>query len=333
MRQSLREYIPFVLHRWWAMVAFAFGDILGIITTLAGKAILLPSWAWFTIGTVALFIAMFLAFHEVRVERDEVKGGIDSIIKELRNLKVTVGNEEKNAATILYECREQLVHGLNQYPSSQFGNPHPDFYLVAVQLDIMKVIRLEQRRGDEGWDYGYWVPTDLGREVVKYLGKGQPISQTVETQKESLAEKDYWEHFGPKYEVVKADELLLEKDKRGYKMILPVVLKFKNGDDRKRIWIDIRFAKVGFDTILKDGRSEPYELQNEGGKTLSFAPSEEIEIEIKLVAYNFEVEPVLKELIQCHWVSLGTVHSTDNAKEKPLKLLENFNVKVHSIII
>lgn len=183
MQQSLREYIPSVLRRWWAMLVFGVGDILGIITTVAGKALLFPAWAWFSIGTLALFIAMFLAFHKVRVERDEVRGDIDSIIKELHNLKVIVNNEGKNAAAILYGVREQLVNGLTQYPDYRAGNPYPDFYLISVKLNIMKIIRLEQRRDWEGWDEGYWVFTDFGREVVKYLEKEQTTSHEENSQK------------------------------------------------------------------------------------------------------------------------------------------------------
>jgi hypothetical protein len=65
------------------MIVFGAGDIVGIATTIAGKTILLPSWAWFTVGTVGLFIAQFLSFHKVRLERDKKQRDLDNIEREL----------------------------------------------------------------------------------------------------------------------------------------------------------------------------------------------------------------------------------------------------------
>lgn len=65
---------------------FIVGTVLGSIATLSGKTILIPYWAWFAIGIVALFIAQFLAFHKARKERDDLRKKFDSLAEAQPNL-------------------------------------------------------------------------------------------------------------------------------------------------------------------------------------------------------------------------------------------------------
>jgi len=72
------------------LIVFGVGDVLGIATTVTGKIILLPSWAWFTIGTVALFVAQFLAFHKVRGQRDELRERITELEQSKKEIRPRV---------------------------------------------------------------------------------------------------------------------------------------------------------------------------------------------------------------------------------------------------
>jgi hypothetical protein len=66
---SLREYPGLVFQHWLFLFvsigAFLVGLVQEFATTLA-----LPTWAWVAIGVVALALAQFRAFHDVRLSRD-----------------------------------------------------------------------------------------------------------------------------------------------------------------------------------------------------------------------------------------------------------------------
>jgi hypothetical protein len=81
MWKTLKEYIPSIMQRWWATVMFIIGGVLGIFTALTGRMILLPSWAWFIIGIIALFIAQFFTFDKVRKQRDELQDKLNVLEK------------------------------------------------------------------------------------------------------------------------------------------------------------------------------------------------------------------------------------------------------------
>jgi hypothetical protein len=155
--------------------------VIGVIFTIAGivsyfhPLLVIPTWAWFLIALLFISIAQFLVFHKVRIERDEARGGVDLIIGKLRNIKVLVDNKEKDAATIFYESRDELVRGISKDPNPFSGTPSP-FYTVCLQLDGFKLIRLNQNPGSFGWDSGYWFLTDLGRDVLTQLENNPPIS-------------------------------------------------------------------------------------------------------------------------------------------------------------
>ncbi len=68
------------------MIVFGIGDVFGIISTIISDSIFIPSWAWFTIAGIAILIAMFLAFHKVRKERDKCIEGINLTVEELEYL-------------------------------------------------------------------------------------------------------------------------------------------------------------------------------------------------------------------------------------------------------
>ncbi len=54
------------------MLVCVIGDILGIGMTI-WQDIHVPLWVWILIIVAGLFVAQFLAFHKVRLERDELK--------------------------------------------------------------------------------------------------------------------------------------------------------------------------------------------------------------------------------------------------------------------
>lgn len=79
-RRSLLPYASAVIRYWWAVVIAGIGGLLGAVALIAPSEHKgwLP-WVqrhqpiWWIIFVAGLFIAQFLAFHKVRVERDVIQ--------------------------------------------------------------------------------------------------------------------------------------------------------------------------------------------------------------------------------------------------------------------
>jgi hypothetical protein len=76
--QSLREFIPAVLKHWWFIVP---GVVLGAwsLVGLFAPTAQLPPWVWLAVFDVGLLLAVFRAYHEVRVQRDDARKRADSV--------------------------------------------------------------------------------------------------------------------------------------------------------------------------------------------------------------------------------------------------------------
>ena len=71
-KKSFREYIA-AFGKWGFIVAVILvGDIIGIIQSY-NTNFLIPQWAWWLILVVILAISPFIAFHKLRVKRDEMQ--------------------------------------------------------------------------------------------------------------------------------------------------------------------------------------------------------------------------------------------------------------------
>ena len=70
---SIKEYALLTLRVWWAMIIGGIGA-LGTIAQLMGYTLPhMPLWAWLVILFLGLSIAQFLAFREVRRQRNKVQ--------------------------------------------------------------------------------------------------------------------------------------------------------------------------------------------------------------------------------------------------------------------
>jgi hypothetical protein len=90
------------------MTIFVAGGTLSAISNVSGKAILLPYWAWLIIGIIALVVAQFLVYHNVRKQRDSARNEIAKLKQE---------NTTQRIPTLYIEAH---VEG--------FGHPYDDGY-------------------------------------------------------------------------------------------------------------------------------------------------------------------------------------------------------------
>jgi hypothetical protein len=79
VRISLREHVWRVRQRWAALVVSSVGGVLGLIALTvppidgAHPHAFIPTWLWVGLLVGGIVVAQFLAFHDVRKERDAAK--------------------------------------------------------------------------------------------------------------------------------------------------------------------------------------------------------------------------------------------------------------------
>ena len=74
MGKSLRQYLA-ALGKWgWVVAVILVGDIYGIVSSYLSSTgnFVLPIWVWLLILVIILLISPFIAFHKMRLERDEL---------------------------------------------------------------------------------------------------------------------------------------------------------------------------------------------------------------------------------------------------------------------
>jgi len=86
------------------MLVFAIGNLLGIVSLVIGYTILLPYWAWFVLGVIALIVAQFLAYHEVRKRVEEGGNEVGSAVLGLESEDTTVGEQSISMAGLFWAC-------------------------------------------------------------------------------------------------------------------------------------------------------------------------------------------------------------------------------------
>lgn len=112
----------------------------------------------------------------IKKRLDEIQEGKSNIKKIIDEILSTRDYPEKTIyiLRVLYHDREKLTQGLYS------GNATSLDKLVYHQLILHDIVRLEQRKeriygSDNTKDVGYWVLTDRGKEVIRYLQKNQQV--------------------------------------------------------------------------------------------------------------------------------------------------------------
>ncbi len=116
---SLAEHAGRVWRRGWAVIVSGIGGVLGLISLTvpspkAGQT-LIPAWLWVTLFVGGIVVAQFLAFHDVRKERDDIKRSMQRRFDALRyrfEVKGIIGRSGMASmpdGTSAYSYRFELV--------------------------------------------------------------------------------------------------------------------------------------------------------------------------------------------------------------------------------
>jgi hypothetical protein len=121
---SVREFGPRVIQRWWALIVVFVGGVLGLISLTVLPSphyqALVPVWLWLTIVFAGLLLSAFLAFHDVRKERDDVRGEMATRFSAIR---YRFGLDSNGGLEVLeYEIETLVISvgGHGALPGGQF---------------------------------------------------------------------------------------------------------------------------------------------------------------------------------------------------------------------
>jgi len=127
--------------------------------------------------------------HEINTNKKtankQQQNDVLDIIGELKAFMVTVCNKELDALEILYQLRGRLTEGIksnevlgaitDRFGGSIIGESSESSFEVFNKLSLLKIVDLHQRREGRpvSYDVGFWVLTDFGKDVIRYIDKNK----------------------------------------------------------------------------------------------------------------------------------------------------------------
>jgi len=151
--------------------------------------------AWFTIGVVALIVAQFLVYHEVRKQHDAVEGAIS----ELESGIVSLGGQSINMAKLFWILGQHFLRGIQS--DSIFSIIHTTFQKAntdewgKAEQNLVFKLRSLQLIHDEQCQHrmtGYTltIATPLGSSVINELAKKWGDSPWPPSAPEQVSHKE-----------------------------------------------------------------------------------------------------------------------------------------------
>ena len=95
-----------------------------------------------------------------------------SVIEEFKPLRIFDDSSPGDVIRVFYCLRDKLTVGMSEHEASVQDR------LVLDQLNLHKIVQFEQRRKAKGprmYDEGYWILTELGKEVILYLQANKQV--------------------------------------------------------------------------------------------------------------------------------------------------------------
>ena len=153
MRQSLKEYVSAMGHWGWVVLVDVLGAAIGAYLDISGKGGF-PTWVWLTMLGLAFLIAPFIAFHKVRLQRDDA----------LRLKSDVIANRIIAVSNYGYEFKA-LDDGLRLYLNPEI-HAIPGVRVEDIQLEM------KGKRYDTDWKpMSESISGDIGEAIYLNLPK------------------------------------------------------------------------------------------------------------------------------------------------------------------
>jgi len=121
MRKSFTEYITALGHWGWIVLVDIFSGISGAYLDVSDTWGF-PTWLWIILLGIALVLVPFIAFHRLRIKRDDIQGTLDSIKNAMPEIIVEpkvrdncAYLEVRNTGTeAVFSANARIVEGIKQ---------------------------------------------------------------------------------------------------------------------------------------------------------------------------------------------------------------------------
>jgi hypothetical protein len=131
--KSVKEYVPAILKLWWVVVVGGILSAVGVVLNIV-QGLTIPAWLLVVIGLMGLFVAQFLAFHRVKLDRDHLQARLDDkarktaiceaigeFLNEGLQLRMQCADEKKEPPN---EKADDWAARVEKYLSSYLGNSY-----------------------------------------------------------------------------------------------------------------------------------------------------------------------------------------------------------------
>ena len=140
---------------------------------------------WFVIGLILVLLAALESAYrrkkafEAKISELEnklnaqSKSNIQQVVGELLSIGLYT-DMPINIARILYHDKDKLAVGFSNEVTTNLDK------LYLTELNLRKIVKLEQRKvriygSDNVRDEGYWILTELGKDVILHLQENQQV--------------------------------------------------------------------------------------------------------------------------------------------------------------
>jgi hypothetical protein len=117
---SLKLYGKAVARAWWALFSSGVLAVVGGLGAIWHIDVKLGPWVWFTLAVVCLSVGQFLAFHQMRVERDVASAGRQTA--ERRPRQIGISMEGPGVTGNVFDDTHITFHGPAPEPPADEGN-------------------------------------------------------------------------------------------------------------------------------------------------------------------------------------------------------------------
>ena len=140
--RSAKEYFTHLGKLGWVFFIGGVGGLVGQLNDMREEDVLLPAWAWSVIAISCFLLASFVAFHRVRMERDN-KGQLPKIRRKIHDHLDWFRRANRNPPHMDWHCEEaapNIIHAAMQAYNElhDYNADWANYFLDVERLHAMK---------------------------------------------------------------------------------------------------------------------------------------------------------------------------------------------------
>jgi hypothetical protein len=181
--RGLREHARRVFQRGWTVVVSGIGGALGLVSlaTTPAKGPFVPTWLWISLLVGGILIGQFLAFRDVRKERDEARADSRRRFDVVR-YRFQLDSLAGGPTTAKLEGKEEPETGYHFHLIFVNGGTEVlEYYVERLRITVGNHTSTEEQFGSNGGIilpgragsfFAHWIPAPVGDPVA---GRGEYV--------------------------------------------------------------------------------------------------------------------------------------------------------------